>query len=1265
MEKKRLESYTKRQKHIESLQEEIDSFLQIDKFFDLEGRSACENMGRLRRNLLTSNESKVKFFQESLLKNEPIFNPRIEDDFSDLNQINFGSLALNIFWYRSKSSESEEKAIFSKVLELVKAQSTELYDQTKSEKLANAEKRELITMVLFLMNPENEDLKKNAKTVIKKWMKKDGSKFSLFERTIIFYGVFWLDDIKTKTRAEYVNDYGLGILIHLHKTDFFQNHFLKGWAKSNFLKFFEYYAEKLTDHGYYPQLHIEMCHIGKKLESDISEKTREILFLSHQKGIFERLAVPSNILEEARLKLRYASIDFQSIQLETILNECAQFLEKYNGDKLVVNNESLDIILAHTPTLKSVLDKELDPLNEERGSKIWRIFDLVLLAETNFLDGAKLKFGKNYNQILIFLSQTLCIVGIRKLLSVSLENDPHSKNILLRELSTAFFKNTLTPESSILEWAEKKPGQGKAKLIFRSEAEKQEMKANPRLMVMEILMMITDFQDFNYQKVEQNMHTLMMIPCWFIMPNFLHPKFDEFWEKYVKKFKEALTYDAEHRSAFVESMGAKVFFHRKLGPFFSGEMQVAEAKKIQKKYPNSTESQKRKTRKRVKKATNPLESQKETIHPKAGWNAFLQIENAKSMHQKDPEIYWVLTAGGEEIKYTFDAAKGEVVPEKEPNLPDEFADQVLTLQTISSKIIAPTVQIEWKSPKKSVLLEHSFQVDDEKIKPIQNEIRNRNFDQSISAGNLVGFPENLEVVLCVRKGGEVKTFSRNEMINFADFEWVGAQNELEFYFLPKKLKSFEKNLAGARVVSVKFWVNRAEEKRSPKPSAPATPVVQAVQQKVAAAAKKIEMPEYKDAEIFMQFLDGKYEMEIKENEIAFIILPQKERILVRKEGEKWEVDSTLVQDPDFAETLLEVAKEKWGEWKKEQTRQQEAAEKNKANQKDLIQLQKLKNKFNLEGTLQRFAQNSGQIRPAQLFDKDGKLIFGAAEVESLKDKFKSVGIGIQSLGGLKFGISAAGISLEMEWNANRRCVLASPKNPNEAQRWLKRFFELGVYDMLKLAEKIAQNKAEIEEEPPTPEQRALIISAAKAIKNGNFRVPMRDQDGQMIGWRRNTGAEAAAEDTEVLMRSGYLMIYSVQKEEKTSSTDLEMLHNFLMIPRNLKYLIRRILNSVQAEPKDSGSCSPIPAENFVKMAERLIGAHLNISLETLKDPSTTAEFIRSLDPGTGHSIPVWVEALLQESSSDGIPIILQPEISMTLGEVLQKAAEIEWESSQK
>ena len=278
-----------------------------------------------------------------------------------------------------------------------------------------------------------------------------------------------------------------------------------------------------------------MCHIGKKLESDISEKTREILFLSHQKGIFERLAVPSNILEEARLKLRYASIDFQSIQLETILNECAQFLEKYNGDKLVVNNESLDIILAHTPTLKSVLDKELDPLNEERGSKIWRIFDLVLLAETNFLDGAKLKFGKNYNQILIFLSQTLCIVGIRKLLSVSLENDPHSKNILLRELSTAFFKNTLTPESSILEWAEKKPGQGKAKLIFRSEAEKQEMKANPRLMVMEILMMITDFQDFNYQKVEQNMHTLMMIPCWFIMPNFLHPKFDEFWEKYVKK----------------------------------------------------------------------------------------------------------------------------------------------------------------------------------------------------------------------------------------------------------------------------------------------------------------------------------------------------------------------------------------------------------------------------------------------------------------------------------------------------------------------------------------------------------------------------------------------------------------------------------------------------------------------------------------------------------------------------------------------------------
>ena len=307
----------------------------------------------------------------------------------------------------------------------------------------------------------------------------------------------------------------------------------------------------------------------------------------------------------------------------------------------------------------------------------------------------------------------------------------------------------------------------------------------------------------------------------------------------------------------------------------------------------------------------------------------------------------------------------------------------------------------------------------------------------------------------------------------------------------------------------------------------------------------------------------------------------------------------------------------------------------------------------------------GKIRPAQLFDKDGKLIFGAAEVESLKDKFKSVGIGIQSLGGLKFGISAARISLEVEWNANRRCVLASPKNPNEAQRWLKRFFELGVYDMLKLAEKIAQNKAEIEEEPPTPEQRALIISAAKAIKNGNFRVPMRDQDGQMIGWRRNTGAEAAAEDTEVLMRSGYLMIYSVQKEEKTSSTELEMLHNFLMIPRNLKYLIRRILNSVQAEPKDSGSCSPIPAENFVKMAERLIGAHLNISLETLKDPSTTAEFIRSLDPGTGHSIPVWVEALLQESSSDGIPIILQPEISMTLGEGLQKAAEIEWESSQK
>ena len=201
MEKKSLESDTKRQKHIESLQEEIDSFLQIDKFFDLEGRSACENMGRLRRNLLTSNESKVKFFQESLLKNEPIFNPRIEDDFSDLNQINFGSLALNIFWYRSKSSESEEKAIFSKVLELVKAQSTELYDQTKSEKLANAEKRELITMVLFLMNPENEDLKKNAKTVIKKWMKKDGSKFSLFERTIIFYGVFWLDDIKTKNSS--------------------------------------------------------------------------------------------------------------------------------------------------------------------------------------------------------------------------------------------------------------------------------------------------------------------------------------------------------------------------------------------------------------------------------------------------------------------------------------------------------------------------------------------------------------------------------------------------------------------------------------------------------------------------------------------------------------------------------------------------------------------------------------------------------------------------------------------------------------------------------------------------------------------------------------------------------------------------------------------------------------------------------------------------------------------------------------------------------
>ena len=195
----------------------------------------------------------------------------------------------------------------------------------------------------------------------------------------------------------------------------------------------------------------------------------------------------------------------------------------------------------------------------------------------------------------------------------------------------------------------------------------------------------------------------------------------------------------------------------------------------------------------------------------------------------------------------------------------------------------------------------------------------------------------------------------------------------------------------------------------------------------------------------------------------------------------------IVKDAEFKKALLEVAKEKWGEWKEAENQKQGVQKQIEQNARQLLNFKK--KHPSLQKIYDTFAQTARSFSPLNLVDKNGNLIFGWRDLQDLVRFLGSNGVQIEFTNENQFKISAAKMEVVVQFNYTGRCIFVRPSVPDPSQGWIKEIFEFGVFHFLKNAKKLAENRRIMLE-------RKEVERTIRAIESRKCRVPIYHPNGE-------------------------------------------------------------------------------------------------------------------------------------------------------------------------
>ena len=1079
--------------------------------------------------------------------------------------------------------------------------------------------RVLIFLEVLTALNQSHNYNKSYPKIIEKWINQDSSTFEARQSLLIFYYIALKKGEITPSEKKFLGDQGLQVLLKIKNTLFFNKHFLQQREKK-LGRLLEIIVEKNQNDMHLGMLfNQEIIAILQKMKKP-PQSLQESFYLKYQKPVFNLLGLNEEEIEEIRAETEnFVNKIEESINLTSVLREWFKGFQ--DVDSIGVSPEqAVDFFRQRLPNLTARMNE-----NSEKNENLRLGLDFCVLGR-NFL-----KLAKSENETLI----TNFANDISLILLCLFVQDQKDPNKIER----------LIPITSLL----KHYYSGRSRQISMPKSlNYNTLESVPHFIALrnELFEIMSNDTSPDLNRMIEIFNTFLVLPLPSILEMFLHSDFDFFWQAYSQKYETALKYNSELRSFFVGGMGTEVFKHSILKRYFA----PAETPRIA--HCSAAERRATRIKSRAKRAIEQPQFRKQPVeieaHCQIGSGA-VEVLNGGVLYKKDQNLYWILEVDGRKVKIAYDAAEREFKTTGDDEIRDEFEDKIMTLHLVSSKLEATPQKIEYKSAKKAAILDTPLEIDEAKWEEIKSNIRKRNL-KTVSVKQLVkNWPEieaNVkmqDVCLCFRVGDKIVRRSMNSIIDFREFEWQDRQNSVEIFWGPKE--GGEKTSWPKRTETL--WVNPKEKTTSRPAEKPApTPASAPAKAVRARAAKVVKVVETGDEDLYLEFLDENYQTEISESEVVFVFSEKNKRISVKKSGENWKVDSPIVKDAEFKKALLEVAKEKWGEWKEKEDQKKAAQKQVSINSNNLSKIKKKHR--SLPKIYEKFAQTARSFSPLDLVDKNGNLIFGWRDLQDLVRFLGSNGVQIEFTNENQFKISAAKMEVVVQFNYTGRCIFVSPSVPDPSQGWIKEIFEFGVFHFLNNAKKLAENRQIILEKREV--QRTL-----KAIENRTCRVPVYHPNGEYDRPRKLNEDETLEAETWVVIRDAHLRFSG---ENQSQQIDYSRVEYFLRSPRNQRYFIQRILNSFQEGNRKLGQCQPIKSKKVLEIVRKKLWENLEIELADLQNPEISAQTILDLDGGSESALPKWMGEVLVECDQNQISIMTVHEVVLSVAEVRHQAAQM-------
>ena len=1022
---------------------------------------------RFKAMKISMSQNEIIYLKDLLQENLRRNNCQFAEGHMQDNQISFASLCDMVLFATSKEKPQGEQRVFDYLISL----STDSHDEFKAMcgniNFGDRLSREIILIfleVLASLKPSPKYANSSVK-ILEKWLTLKSNEIEIRQGLLIFYTLLLKKGELTPPEKKFLGTRGPEIIWKLKGTLFFQKYVL-GPREGPLGKLLEIIVEQDSqnlDLGKF--MNLEMIDLLQKMRKP-PESLQKRFHLKHQKPVLQVLGFNEDEIRKEREEIERLAT---GVSKEAELNKIfSQWFTHFGSQEAFFadHKQALKMFNEKLPELMQYINSEHPNHQSSR-----KILDFLVLCK-NFvkLSGTqdselKESFFNNLSFLLFFLL---------------IEDYHEGKENLSESLNSCL--------TCFMRYRHGKFGE--TLQVEKNQTSEKEPSKDPIYVYAlrnDLFHIMHQGSSPNTNRMIEIFNTFLVLPLPSILEMFLHSDFDFFWQAYSQKYETALKYNSELRSFFVGGMGTEVFKHSILKRYFA----PAETPRIA--HCSAAERRATRIKSRAKRAIEQPQFRKQPVKiqtPSQINSGKIEVANSQELYQKDPNLYWILEVDGRRIKIDYNPVTRKIEPTGDDEIRDEFEDKTMTLHLVSSKLEATPQKIDYKSAKKAAILETPLEIDEAKWEEIKSNIRKRNL-KTVSVKQLVkNWPEieaNVkmqDVCLCVRVGDKIVRRSMNSIIDFREFEWQDRQNSVEIFWGPKE--GGEKTSWPKRTETL--WVNPKEKTTSRPAEKPAPTPASAPAKAVRARADRVaKVVETGDEDLYLEFLDDNYQTEISESEVVFVFSEKNKRISVKKSGENWEVNSSIVKDIEFKKALLEVAKEKWGEWKEKEDQKKAAQKQVSINSNNLSKIKKKHR--SLPKIYEKFAQTARSFSPLDLVDKNGNLIFGWRDLQDLVRFLGSNGVQIEFTNENQFKISAAKMEVVVQFNYTGRCIFVRPSVPDPSQGWIKEIFEFGVFHFLKNAKKLAENRRIMLE-------RKEVERTIRAIESRKCRVPIYHPNGE-------------------------------------------------------------------------------------------------------------------------------------------------------------------------